>query len=72
MVFEATVQERNLLHARLLGSAKMLPILAVGIVVGLLLAETSLKTAIDADLFTTGEIIGEDWHGNVRRSSPTQ
>lgn len=72
MVFEATVQERHDLQPALRGTAKTLLMLTVGVFIGLMLAETSTNEHAETGYFSTGEIVGEDWHGNVRRSSHVQ
>lgn len=70
MVFEATIQDRNAMQNSLRGSMKALLVLGVGVVMGLMLADTFEDALIYGDFLSTGEIVGQDWHGNVRRSSP--
>ncbi|MDW3225579.1 MAG: hypothetical protein R8G34_22255 [Paracoccaceae bacterium] len=70
MVFEATVQERNVIQNALRGPLKALLVLSVGLFIGLMLAEMPERGPSQGDFLVTGDIPGEDWHGNVRRSSP--
>lgn len=70
MAFQATHLEQNTVSPAVQGPAKTLFVLTLGVVVGLMLSGMSGSESFDSRALSTGEIIGEDWHGNVRRSSP--
>ncbi|WP_187428617.1 hypothetical protein ROLI_012890 [Roseobacter fucihabitans] len=72
MVFETTVQERNVMPLAGRGVATLLLGLALGVMIGALLAQRVDDLPAPGVILQTGEIIGEDWHGNVRRSLPAQ
>ncbi|WP_298971326.1 hypothetical protein [uncultured Roseobacter sp.] len=72
MAFEATIQDRNVLPSRLRGTAKTLLMIGAGVLIGLMLAETTPSEPVSGTFLHTGDIPGEDWHGNVRRSYSPQ
>lgn len=69
MVYETAIDER---HSPLRSVTYTLLVLATGVFLGIMLAELR-DLAMDSDAraaFETQPIAGEDWHGNVRRSTP--
>ncbi|WP_299776838.1 hypothetical protein [uncultured Roseobacter sp.] len=69
MVYETAIEER---HSSLRSVTHTLLLLATGVFLGIMLAELR-EVAMDSDAraaFEAQPIAGEDWHGNVRRSTP--